>query len=220
MKILEDLFDGKIIKYTLLPLVISIIFWGIIFYLFGDNLLHLISSYAKVLPYGDILEKIINTAGWIVLIILYYLLSISTLGIFSSFFIDKIVLRINEKHYRCTPKNPTFNDTLKGILISLKSFLIYLILFILTFWMLFIPIINVIYQLFMWSILNKKPLMFDSSYLFFDVKEIEKKLGIKAWVVIFLTSLIYFIPIISWFGYTIQLIFVSHLVLRNCKKDN
>ncbi len=219
MKILEDLFDGKIIKYSLLPLLISIIFWGIIFYFFGDNLLNLLSNYAKVLPYGDVLVNIINSTGWIVLLLLYYLLTISTLGVFSSFFIDHIVLRINEKHYNCTPKKPTLKDTIYGVITSIKSLLLYLVLFILSFWMLFIPVVNIFYQMFMWSILNKKPLIYDSSYLFFDVRKIEKKLGIKAWVVVFLTSFIYFIPIISWFGYTFQLIFISHLVLKHCKSS-
>jgi hypothetical protein len=84
--------------------------------------------------------------------------------------------------------------------------------------MLFIPVLNIFYQLFMWSILNKKPLVFDSSYLFFDPKKIEKELGIKAWVVVFLTSVVYFIPVVSWFGYTIQLIFMTHVVLKRCSK--
>ncbi len=216
MKILEDLFDKVIIRYTLLPLFISLVFWGVILILFGGNLLHLIGEYAKVLPYGETIENLINSAGWIVLIILYYLLSISTLGVFSSFFIDHIVLRINEKHFNCTPRETSWKDTLYGLWVSIKAFLIYIVLFIFTFWMLFIPVLNIFYQLFMWSVLNKKPLIFDSSYLFFDPKKIEEELGIKAWIVVFLTSLVYFIPIVSWFGYTIQLIFMCHVVLKKC----
>ena len=218
MKALEDLFDRVIIKYTLMPLALSLVFWAVIFLLFGDNLLNLAAQYSKSLPYGDTIASLITSAGWIVLIVLYYLLSIATLGVFSSFFVDHIVLRINEKHFHCKPRKTTWRDTLYGFWISIQSFLIYLILFIFTFWMLFIPVLNIFYQMFMWSVLNKKPLVFDSSYLFFDPRKIEKELGIKAWIVVFITSVVYFIPIVSWFGYTIQLIFMSHLVLKRCAK--
>jgi hypothetical protein len=165
-----------------------------------------------------VISGFVNSAGWIFLILLYYLLTISTLGVFSSLFIDKIVLRINEKHFNCTPKKTTFKDTLYGLWVSVKAFLIYIVLSIFTFWMLFIPVVNIFYQMFMWSVLNKKPLIFDSSYLFFNPKEIEEKLGIKAWLVVFFTSVVYFVPIVSWFGYTIQLIFMSHMVLKKCSK--
>lgn len=217
MKILMDLFDKKILKYTLGPLFLSLIFWGVIFFFFGDNLLNLAASYSQHFPYGETIAKIVNSAGWIVLILLYYLLSISTLGVFSSFFIDKIVLRINEKHYHLEVRKTDFKDMLKGLYTSFKSFLIYILIFVFTFWVLFIPIVNIFYQLFMWGVLTKKPLVFDSSYLFFNPNEIEQNLGIKGWIVVLLTSLIYFIPFISWFGYTIQLIFMTHLVLKKCK---
>ncbi len=217
MKLLQDLFDKEILKYTLLPLGISLVFWGILFFLFGDDLLDFLASYSENLPFGSKISDIINSAGWLILVLFYYLLSISTLGVFSSFFIDKIVLRINEKHFHYQVRKISFKDTLYGIWVSIKSFLIYILLSIFTFWMLFIPVVNIFYQLFMWSILNKKPLVFDSSYLFFDPKEVERKLGIKAWIVVFLTSVVYFVPVVSWFGYTIQLIFMTHLVLKTYK---
>jgi len=218
MKVLEDLFDKVVLKYTLLPLGMSLLFWGVLLVLFGSDILNIIANYSKSLPYGDVVSGFVNSAGWIFLIILYYLLTISTLGVFSSLFIDKIVLRINEKHFNCTPRETTFKDTLYGLWVSVKAFLIYIVLSIFTFWILFIPVVNIFYQMFMWSVLNKKPLIFDSSYLFFIAKEIEEKLGIKAWLVVFFTSVVYFVPIVSWFGYTIQLIFMSHMVLKKCSK--
>ncbi len=217
MKVFADLFDREILKYTLLPLFLSLLFWGIVFFFFGDDIITFLGSYVENVPYGNKISDFIHGAGWLFLAVLYYLLSISTLGVFSSFFIDKIILHINEKHFNCKPRKVSFKDIFYGFWISLKSFFIYFIIFIFTFWILFIPVVNIFYQLFMWSILNKKPLVFDSSYLFFDPIDMEKELGIKAWMVVFLTSVVYFIPVISWFGYTIQLIFMAHIVLKRCK---
>jgi uncharacterized protein involved in cysteine biosynthesis len=218
MKALRDFFDKEILKYTFLPFLISVVFWGVVFFVFSDDIYSFLLSYIQHLPFSSSIENFLSGLGsFLVIAIFYYLAVISTLGVFSSFFIDKIVLRINEKHYGCEVKNESFKESLKGVLISLKSFFIYLILFVFTFWLLFIPVVNIFYQMFMWSVLNKKPLVFDSSYLFLDYKEVEKRLNFKIWILVFLSSFIYFIPILGLFGYTFQLIIITHLVLNYCK---
>jgi uncharacterized protein involved in cysteine biosynthesis len=205
------LFDIEILKYTFLPLILSLVFWGIIFFAFGDDLIEFIASFSSHLPFGEQISIFIHSTGWIALSVVYYILSISTLGVFSSFFVDKIVSRINKKHYNCPVREVSFKDTLEGVKVSIKAFLVYIILFIFTFWLLFVPVVNVFYHLFMLTILNKAPLEFDSTYMF-DIKEKKNIL----WVV-FLTSIIYLVPVLSWFGYTLQLIFITHYVLRSCR---
>ena len=218
MKFIEDFLDSKILKYTFLPFLLSMIFWGVVFFLFSDKIYSFLLGYIQHLPFSSGIESILSGLGSVIVIaVLYYLAVISTLGIFSSFFIDHIVLRINEKHYGCVAKKPTFKDTLKGIAVSLKSFFIYIVLFIFTFWMLFIPVVNIFYQMFMWSVLNKKPLVFDSSYLFMEPSEFEKAANIKIWILVFISSLIYFIPVLGLFGYTFQLILITHAALKYCK---
>ena len=220
MNILKDMFDKKILKYTILPFIIDLIFWLIIFLFFSDEIISFLKNVVSNLPFGAKIENLIANVGGVILIIaLYYVAVISTLGIFSSFFIDKIVLRINELHYNCPTRKVSFKDTLYGVYISIKSFLIYLIIFIFTFYLLFIPVVNIIYQMIMMSILNKKPLVFDSSYLFFEPEEIEKKYNFEIWWRVFLTSFIYLIPFISLFGYTFQLIVITNFVLNKCKNN-
>jgi len=218
MNIIKDIFDKKILKYTILPFMVDLIFWLIIFIFFSNNIIEFLESIISFLPFGEKIENILaNIGGIILIIVIYYVVVIATLGIFTSFYIDKIVLRINELHYNCNVRKISFKDTLHGIFISIKSFIIYLIVFIFTFYLLFIPIINIFYHMFMMSILNKKPLTFDSSYLFFDSKEIEKKYNFAIWVRVFLSSFIYLIPIISLFGYTFQLIIMTNFILKQCK---
>jgi len=219
MNVIKDLFDKEILKYTIIPFIISLIFWLIVFLFFSHNIIQFLLSIISYLPFVEKISNLIaNIGGVILIIVLYYVLVIATLGIFSSFFIDKIVLRINEKHYNLTPKNPSFYDMLKGIFVSIKSFFIYIFIFVFTFYLLFIPVVNIIYQMFMMSILNKKSLVFDSSYLFCNPKEIEKKYNFQLWWRVFFSSIIYLIPFISLFGYTFQLVFIAHFVLKNCNK--
>ncbi len=219
MNIIKDMFDKKILKYTILPFIIDLLFWFFIFLFFSKDIISFLENIVSNLPFGAKIENLIANIGGVVLIIVfYYIAVISTLGIFSSFYIDKIVLRINELHYNCPVRKTSFKDTLYGIFIAIKSFLIYLLIFIFTFYLLFIPVVNIVYQIFMMSILNKKPLVFDSGYLFFNPKEIEKKYGFDIWWRVFLSSFIYLIPFISLFGYTFQLIIITNFILKKCKK--
>ena len=220
MNIIKLLFDKKILKYTILPFLLDLIFWFFIFLFFSDNIISFLEGVVTNLPFGDKIEEIIaNVGGWILIVVFYYVAVISTLGIFSSFFIDKIILRINE-FFNCPIREVRLRENLKGVLISIKAFLVYLIIFIFTFYLLFIPIVNIFYQLFMMSILNKKPLVFDSSYLFFEPSEIEKKYNLRIWILVFITSFIYLVPFISLFGYTFQLVIISNFVLSKCKGIN
>ncbi|WP_024787991.1 MULTISPECIES: hypothetical protein [unclassified Lebetimonas] len=53
MNLLRDLFDWKILKYTVLPFIISIIFWGTVFFLFKNLIYTFINSYILYLPFGE-----------------------------------------------------------------------------------------------------------------------------------------------------------------------
>ena len=221
MNAIKDLFDKRILKYTIIPFVIDLIFWFILFLFFSNNIISFFIFLINHLPFGEKFSEIVgNISGVILISIFYYLAVISTLGIFTSFFIDKIVLRINEKSFNLPLRNSSFKDNFYGVLVSIKSFFVYLIIFIFTFYLYFIPIINIFYHLFLMSVLNKKPLVFDSSYLFANPKEIEKKYNFSIWIRVFLSSFIYFIPFISLFGYTFQLVFITHFILKNLKENN
>jgi len=210
-----DLFDSKIIKYSFAPLFLSILFWGVVFYFFSNNIVSLVHSYISYLPFGESINNILSSVGsTIVLMFLYYEAVILSIGVFSSFFVDKITKRINEKYYNLPVKETSL---IEGIWVSLKGVLNFLIFFISTFYLFFIPVVNIFYQVFLWSLAIKKPLVFDSSALFCDYKEFEKQNNLKIWSLIFVTSFIYFIPLLSFFGYTLQLIIMTHYVLNKCK---
>lgn len=141
---LKDFFDKQILKYTFLPFLISIIFWAVIFLVFKNFIYEFIFSYISYLPFSNAINQILSGIGsGIVILVLYYFSVISTLGVFSSFFIDKIVLRISEKYYNCPVREIKLKDNVKGIWISLKTFFIYFIVFVFTFFLLFIPVINI-----------------------------------------------------------------------------
>lgn len=56
--------------------------------------------------------------------------------------------------------------------------------------------------MFLLTILNKKPLVFDSSYLFLEPEKIEKENKWKINLLVFFSTFIYFFPFVSLIGYT------------------
>jgi len=214
--VITDLFDLKIIKYSLFPLLISIVFWGIVFYFFSTDIVGFIHYYVSYLPFANTVNNILTNIGsTIVLIFLYYEMVILSMGIFIAFFVDKITGRINEKYYHLGIRKISLSE---GILVSVKGFIYFLLFFILTFYLFFIPVINIFYQVFLWSLAIKKSLVFDSTALFCDYKTFEKKQNLKIWTLVFITSFVYFLPVISLFGYVFQLIIMTHFVLSQCLK--
>jgi len=214
--ILNDLFDREILKYSLLPLFISVVFWGVVFYVFSGDIEHLILSYLSHVPFGESIKSLLAKIGTgLVLVVLYYEAVIVSISLISSFFVDKVVLRINEKYYNLPTKEVPLID---GIVVSLKGVFYFLLVLIFTFYFFFIPVVNLFYQAFLFAISSKKPLIFDTVSHFCDYKKFEKKHNLPLWVIVYLTSFVYFIPIVSLFGYTLQLIVVSHYSLKKCKE--
>jgi len=210
-----DLFDSKIIKYSLAPLFLSIVFWGAVFYLFSGKIVDYIHAYVSYLPFGENINAILlNIGSTFLLVFLFYELVILGIGVFSSFFVDKITARINEKYYRLPQKEVSL---LEGIIVSIKGIILFVIVFLFTFYLLFIPVVNIFYQVFLWSLAVKKPLVFDSVGMFCDYKKFEKTNNFKIWTLVYLSSFLYFIPLISFFGYTLQLIIMTHFALSKCK---
>jgi len=195
---------------------LDMLFWAVVFYFFSDNVFDLLKGYISLLPFGENINGILFSLGsGIIGAIVYYELVILSMGVFSAFFIDKITEIINAKHYRLEVKGASL---LKGVWISIKALFIFLLILLVTFYMFFIPVLNIFYQVFLFSVAVKKPLVFDSSALFCDFEELEKKYNLKIWTLVFVSSFVYFIPVISFFGYLIQLIMMTHFLLSGCKK--
>jgi len=59
---IRDIFDKEILKYTFLPIVMSLLFWGIVLIFFGDNLIELLKNFSQNLPFSDKIISLIENA--------------------------------------------------------------------------------------------------------------------------------------------------------------
>ena len=214
-KSLRDIFDEKILFLSLIPIFISIVFWGILFYIFYDDINQYIKKLIEYIPFiqdGSFIATIIETIGGG---FIYYQLVIITSMTIVGIVADKVVDRINEKYYLLEKHG--FGTVTESIWISIKQNFIFMFLFILFIPLMFVPIINIIINVFLWTILLKKPLFYDSISGFANKNEFEllwQRDKLQLNIITILNASLFLIPFLGVFVYIIQLIIFTHFNLE------
>ena len=208
---LRDLLNPKILKLSLVPILLSAILLGAVFYLFQSNISSLFIYMTSFIPFigdSDWFRSSIETIG--VVFIYYHLLIIISLmlvGLIS----DKVVDIVNTKHYHLQKLG--FGTTQESVIISLKQNIIFVILLLLLLPTLFIPIVNIIVMVFLWSIAIKKPMSYDSISTIATKDEYQELLStnkLKTTTLSLLTASLFLIPILGILVYILQLLAFSH----------
>lgn len=151
----NDFFTPFMLKLAILPLVISLLFWAIIFYFFGDNLF--LELYDFIRPdlaietswlswIQSLLDFIIKATLFIVLFVSFLVLSLLSNLIICSFLTPLVVNFIHKRHYQniqIAPDTSLFSSILSLVWIYLAYgfFLLILIPFY------FIPFVGTLFVL-------------------------------------------------------------------------
>ena len=156
-----------VLKVTLISLAIT----AATLWLVGGSINSFIIGYLSWLPW----EWLQTTGASVASIAISYMVFIIMISIVTSFMIEPLLIKLAKKHYPHTSVVGTPNIT-TSLMISLKSALMMFIIFLFTFPIMFIPLVGAVYMLWLWSILLKKPTIYDVSSLFIeDKKEIKSR---------------------------------------------
>jgi len=216
---IKDLFDKTILLSSLIPIVISAIFWGVVFFIFSDSIHSGIIYLVSHIPFiGDsnFVANIVEAVGGI---FVYYQLLIITSVMIVGVIADQIVDRVNEKYYNLEKQG--FGSLAGSIFISLKQNAIFIILFIIFLPTMFVPLLNILVNLFLWAVLIKKPLFYDSVSMYASKEEFEKLQNSNktmTLIITFISASFFLIPVIGIFVYIIQLLVFTHFNLKRLKK--
>lgn len=137
---------------------------------------------------------------------------IITISSLSSLLSEKLLIQLAKDEY---PNVPIINagDIKKSTYYTLKANIIFLLLFLFTFPLIFIPILGQIWMLWLWSISIKEPTLYDVGSLFIsDIKELRRVKG-KATLVSLLASSFNYIPILHIFAPLFAQILFLHYIL-------
>lgn len=168
-KSFKDILSPTVLLFVLKVTLISLVITASVLWLTGTSLNAFVASYLSWLPW----EWLQTTGASVVSVAIAYMLFVMMISIVTSFMVEPLLITLAKKHYPETEVVGTPNIT-TSLFLSLKSALIFFLLFMFTFPIMFIPLVGAVYMLWLWSILLKSPTIYDVSSLFIaDKKEIK-----------------------------------------------
>jgi len=215
-KSFKDIFSITVLLFVLkVTLIAGVITYGMIVWLIGDNINHFIAGYLSWLPW----QWLQSTGTKVASMAVVYMLFIIMLSIVTSFMIEPLLIKLAKKHYPEVKVVGTPNIT-TSILLSLKSALMMFVIFIFTFPLMFVPLVGAVYMLWLWSILLKKPTIYDVSSLFIaDKKEIKSKTK-KSSMLAMIAAGFNYIPVLNIFSAVFAQILFLHYILTSTKSTH
>jgi len=217
-KSLKDFFDIKILLVSLLPITGAAVLWAAVFYVFSSQIDSALSSLLGTVPYldNDWVRGSIELVGGV---FIYYQLLIVTAVMIVGIIADWVVDRVNAKGYYLEKRG--FGSLFGSILISLKSNVLFMVLFVLFLPLMFVPLINVFVNLIFWVILIKTPLFYDSLAMYATREEyriLKKSNRWSTFTIALASASLFLIPVVGVFIYVLQLLFFTNYNLQRLAK--
>ncbi len=212
---------SKSISDILSPLVLSFIFkvgfgsillWIVLLWVSWDLYATMIESYIVKIPFVGNWEWFQSSGTVLVSLIVGYMLIIITISIATSIFSEPILKELAKKHYPHIDAVGSPN-TATSIYLSIKAGIMFLLLFLFTFPLIFVPIFGQVWMLWLWSILIKEPNSYDVGSLFIADKAALKKNSKNSTTIAMIASLFNYIPIANIFAPLFGQILFLHKVL-------
>jgi uncharacterized protein involved in cysteine biosynthesis len=145
-------------------------------------------------------------------IALSYMLIIIMLSILTSLYAEPLLIKLAKKHYPSAKVIGSPNIS-TSVYLSIKSGVIFLLIFMFTFPIIFIPIVGQVYMLWLWSIIIKEPTAYDVSSLFITDKKIVKEKTKKSRIIAMIASLFNYVPLLNIFAPVFAQILFLHQIL-------
>jgi len=205
---LQDLFSREVIGYVIKTALLGLGISLLIIWLFWGTLTGFVASFLGWIPW----EWLQTTGAEMVTILLVYMLFIVIVSLLTSLTSEKLLRQLARKHYPQVPANGTPNMT-TSLLLTLKATGIFLLLFIPAIPLLFIPIAGQAIMLYLWSILIKRPTIYDVSALFSVEAVIDT--GRKTTTLAMVASLFNYVPLLNIFTPVFAQILFLHAALSS-----
>ena len=207
-KSFKDIISKEVLFFVVQVSIISVAITAAVFFLVGDSFNAFIEGYLSWIPW----EWLKTTAMSFTSVAVAYMLFITIISIVTSFMIEPLLIKLAQKHYPKTKVVGSPNIT-TSLMLSLKSALIFLVLFMFTFPMMFIPLVGAVWMLWLWSILLKAPTVYDVSSLFIEDKKEIKKRTKKSTVLAMIAAGFNYIPLLNIFAPVFaQILFLHHII--------
>ncbi len=216
-KSLLDIFSPMVLGFILKVGIGSILLWVLLLWASWDLYEAIIASYLSKIPFVGEWEWVETSGSLVIALIVGYMLIIITISIATSLFSEPILIALAQKHYPNQPPIGGANIAMSTY-ISLKASVVFILLFLITFPLIFVPIIGQVWMLWLWSILIKEPNTYDVGALFIADKSQLKAKDIKSGAIAMIASLFNYIPFLNIFAALFGQILFLHTILSKVEE--
>ncbi|MEA1954012.1 MAG: EI24 domain-containing protein [Campylobacterota bacterium] len=214
-KSFQDIFSPSVLAFVLKVGFGSIFLWVTVLWLTWDIYSNFIELYIQKIPLVGSWEWVQSGGSVFIALVVGYMLIIMTISAFTSLFSEPLLKKLAKVHYPEVEADgvPSIG---KSIFLTIKATLLFFIMFLVSFPLLFIPVLGQIWMLWLWGLLIKEPTSYDVGSLFpsqngVDVKS--KSMGITA----MLASLFNYVPLLNIFAPIFAQILFLHQILGKNK---
>ncbi len=181
--------------FYIITLTCSVAFWVVVWFFEGAYLHDEFLKLLNLLPFETIDR---GMAYLIACLILYNAIIVSMLFVVSVMS-KKVLFEINREYF---DNEMIYDREFKIIKYTIKDTLLFFVASLVLFPLFFIPILNWIIQVVLWSYLVRNTFKYDTSALLFKNidKEILKKKNRAIWAISFISTIFNFIPFLNVFG--------------------
>ncbi len=211
-KSLSDILSPAVLAFILKIGFGSILLWVIILWFSWDLYSGMIAAYIQKIPFVGNWEWFQSSGAALAALIVGYMLIVITISILTSLFSQPLLIKLAQKHYPGKPVVGSPNIA-TSVYLSIKAGIVFLLLFLFTFPLIFIPIFGQVWMLWLWSILIKEPNTYDVGSLFIADKQTLKAQKKKSWLTAMIASLFNYIPILNIFAPLFGQIMFLHQIL-------
>jgi len=211
-KSFKDIFSPQVLGFILSVGIGSFIFWGVVLYFAWTPFEHFIASYIASIPIIGEWSWFQESGAFITALIVGYVFVIITISILTSLFSEKIIIKLAKKEYPDI-KFISSGKIHRSIYYTIKANIIFLILFLFTFPLIFVPIFGQLWILWLWSIQIKEPTLYDVGSLFIEDKKELKRVSKKMRLIALISALFNYIPILNIFAPLFAQILFMHSLL-------
>ncbi len=207
-KSFRDIFSRTVLFFTLKVTLISAAITAVVVWLFGSFLTGFVKGYLSWIPW----EWLQTTGASVATVAIAYMLFIITISIVTSLMIEPLLIKLAAKHYPNQPVTGSPSIT-KSLLLSLKAGLIFLVIFLFTFPVMFIPLVGALWMLWLWSLLIKEPTLYDVGSLFISDKAELKAKKKGTTLLSMIAAAFNYIPVVNIFAAVFaQILFLHHVL--------
>ncbi len=216
---MSDILSPAMLSFVLTVGLGSILFWAGVLWFFRDSYNSIIAAYIQKIPFVGSWEWFQDSGTVVGAVAVGYMMTIITISLLTSLLSEPMLLKLAKKHY---PEQPVVGSPkiTTSIYINIKAGALFLLLFLLTFPLIFVPIFGQIWMLWLWSLLIKEPTTYDVGTLFIkDAKEMDTQKR-RAWKTAIIASLFNYVPVLNIFAPLFGQILFLHQILGTRKAES